>query len=244
MKGLIDQQAPQDIFNVGLAFEYAMAELWRQENPGWRLSPGEVQYVGDQYGFPYVCTLDRRACRGKGRRVVEFKIARSLEEWGDPYLDGDCPADYALQVMAQVVFSGHHRPADLMVMGPFFRHHTYTISYDLGVARWMIDQCQVFYQSLGQSTPPELDNSVSTYETLREQHPDINTGERAEIPEALEQDWRMARADCRQIESTLRGLKSKVLATVGNAQYITCNGEVVAQRQPHARGGVSLVLKG
>ena len=47
-----------------------------------------------------------------------------------------------------------------------------------------------------------------------------------------------------QAERTLRGLKTKVLDIAGNAQRITCNGEVVAQRQPHGRGGVALVLKG
>lgn len=243
MKGLINQTPPQDIFNVGLAFEYAMAEMWRQQNPGWRLSPGEVQFTTSQFGFPAVVTLDRRACRGKARRVVEFKIARSLEEWGDPYLDGDCPADYALQVMAQMVFSGIHGVADLMVMGPFFASHTYTIAYDQNVADWLIDECRQFWESLKYDVPPPLDDSVSTYETVREQHPLINTGEEVEIPEAVYQDWAAARLECQQADRTLRGLKTKVLDTVGNAQRITVNGEVVAQRQPHGRGGVALVLK-
>jgi hypothetical protein len=244
MKGLIPPQAGQDIFNTGLAFEYAMAEMWRQQNPGWRLSPGEVQFTTSQFGFPAVVTLDRRASRGKARRVVEFKIARSLEEWGDPYLDGDCPADYALQVMAQMVFSGIHGVADLMVMGPFFRAHTYQITYDQNVADWLIAECQEFWDSLQYDVPPPLDDQVSTYETVRELHPDINYGEEVEIPEALAQDWRTARTDCGQAERTLRGLKTKVLDIAGNAQRITCNGEVVAQRQPHGRGGVALVLKG
>jgi predicted phage-related endonuclease len=191
-----------------------------------------------------VVTLDRRACRGKARRVVEFKIARSLEEWGDPYLDGDCPADYALQVMAQMVFSGIHGVADLMVMGPFFAAHTYQITYDQKVADWLIAECMDFWDSLAYDIPPPLDDSLSTYETVRMQHPDINTGEEVEIPEALHQDWRTARTECGTAERTLRGLKAKVLEAVGNAQKITVNGEVVAQRQPHGRGGVALVLKG
>jgi hypothetical protein len=243
MKGLIDPQPPQDIFNVGLAFEYALAQMWRQDNPGWRLSRGEVQYVNEKYGFPAVATIDRRGSRGKSRRVVEFKIARSLEEWGDPSLDGDCPADYALQVHAQMAFTGIHQ-ADLSVMGPFFRHHTYTIAWDDTVASWMLGECKWFWDSLAGSVPPPLDDSLSTYETVRQQHPEITPGLQVEIPEALHQDWRTARTECNQSERTLRGLKTKVLDIAGNAQQITVNGEVVAQRQPHGRGGIALVLKG
>jgi hypothetical protein len=245
MKGLIDPQPPQDIFNVGLAFEQALAEMWRQENEGWWLSRGEVQFVTSKFGFPAVATIDRRATKASCRRqkVVEFKIARSLEEWGDPYLDGDCPADYALQVMAQMVLTELHDTADLMVMGPFFKNHTYQISYDQSVADWMLGECRSFYASLSQSTPPPLDESESTYKTLRELHPDITPGLNVEIPESLALDWRTASIEAKQADRTLRGLKSKVLDTVGNAQYITVNGEVVAARQPHGRGGVSLVLK-
>ena len=243
LKGLIGEQPPQDIFNVGLAFEHALAEMWRQDNPGWRLSRGEVQYTSNRFGFPAVATIDRRGTRYRHQRVVEFKIARSLEAWGDPTLDGDCPADYALQVMAQMAFSGIHQ-ADLSVMGPFFKHHTYTIAWDETVASWMLGECKWFWDSLSGSVPPPLDDSLSTYETVRLQHPDIIGGLEVEIPESLATDWRTARSDSNQAERTLRGLKTKVLDAVGNAQLVTCNGEVVAKRQPHGRGGVALALKG
>lgn len=244
MKGLLDPKPPQDIFTVGLAFEPALAYLWKSENPGWRLSPGEVQYVTDRFGFPACATIDRRASRGKARKVVEFKIAHHTDEWGDVNLEGDCPTDYALQVMAQMVLTGlYKQDADLMVMGPFFKHRTYHVKYDWRVARWMIQECQRFYASLDGDVPPDLDDSTSTYAAVRELHPDITPGLKVEIPEALAQDYHTAHAESSAAERTLRGLKSKILATVGSAQYVVCNGEVVAARQPHARGGVALVRK-
>ena len=244
MKGYVDPKPPQDIFTVGLAFEPALAYLWRAENPTWRLSPGEVQYVTDEFGFPAVATLDRRACRGRHRKVVEFKIAHHTDEWGDINLEGDCPADYALQVIAQMVFTGLYQlPADLMVMGPFFKHFTYHVEFDDKIAAWMIAECRQFWDSLSGVHPPPLDDSVSTYACVREQHPEIVLGQRAEIPEALAQDWATARAEAKQADTVLRGLKTKILASVGGAEYVCVNDEVVGKRQPHARGGVALVSK-
>jgi hypothetical protein len=170
-----------------------------------------------------------------------------LDEWGDPGLDGDCPADYAVQVVAQMLFAGRayqKLPAHLMVLGPFFKHHTYEISYDSVIANWIVRECRAFWTSLQSGVAPELDDSVATYNCVRMLHPDISPGMRVEIPEALAQDWVTAAADNVTAERTLRGLKAKVLDQVGSAQYVTVNGEVVAQRQNHARGGVALVLKG
>jgi hypothetical protein len=243
MKGFLDPKPPQDIFTVGLAFEPALAYLWKVEHPGWRLSRGEVQYVTDKFGFPACATIDRRATRHRKQKVVEFKIAHHTDEWGDVNLAGDCPADYALQVIAQQCFTGLHEDADLMVMGPFFKHRTYLIEFDEKVADWMLAECRTFWESLAGSKPPPLDDSVSTYQAVKALHPDINPGVRVEIPEALAVDLRTAHADAGVAEQTLRGLKSKVLDAAQSAQFICVNDEVVAVRQPHARGGVALVLK-
>jgi hypothetical protein len=244
MKGLIPPEPDSDRFRVGHAFESALADLWKLENPGWRLSPGEVQFLTSEFGFPAVATLDRRACRGRGRKVVELKTQRDLDEWGDPGLDGDCPADYVIQIHAQMLFTGIIRhPADLLVLGPFFKHFTYHVTFDEVVAHWMIGECQAFWASLAGDVAPNLDDSTSSYAAVRQLHRDIDPGIEAEIPEALATDYLTAHAESKVAESTLRGLKSKILAEVGTAQYVTCNGETIAARQAHPRGGVSLVSK-
>jgi predicted phage-related endonuclease len=244
MAGRIGPEPDADRFRVGHAFESALAELWKLEHPGWKLSPGEVQYVSEEFGFPTVATPDRRACRGRARKVIELKTARDLGEWGDPNLDGDCPADYALQVQAEQLFCGMTNwPADLVLMGPYFAHHTYPVSFDEKVGEWMLAVCRRFWKSLADDQPPDLDDSVSTYTTLRQLHPDIEPGTSVEIPEALASDYLTALTECKSADAVLVGLKSKILSEAGSAQFIECNGERVAARQPHFRGGVSLVAK-
>lgn len=243
MKGLLDPEPGKDIYDVGKAFELALAELWRIKNPSWRLSPGEIQYQTTVFGFPACATIDRRATRGRAQRVVEFKIARHLDDWGDPNLDGDCPSDYALQVIAQQLFTGLRAPADLCVMGPFFKHRTYTITYDDKIAGWMVHQCQKFWDSLAADTPPELDDSVSTYYAVRAIHPDIDQGVEATVPASLVTDLRQAKAALKDAEAQHRGFTTKMLDGMGNAQYAVADGIRVADRRPHHKGGVSLVLR-
>lgn len=242
MRGLIDPKPPQDIFTVGLAFEPALAYLWKEEHPGWRLSPGEVQYVTDRYGFPACATIDRRASRGKARRVVEMKIAHHTDEWGDPDLAGDCPTDYALQVIAQQLLTGLKEPADLMVMTAFFKHRTYVVEFDQQIADWMVVQCRRFYESLSGSTPPPLDDSLSTYKAVKELHPHID-GSSIEVPEPLITQIQELREEIGPMEGKLRGLRVQLLDMMGNAKTACVNGQVVADRRPHARGGVTLVVR-
>ncbi|MFV8317075.1 YqaJ viral recombinase family protein [Mycobacterium sp. 23] len=241
MKGLVDPEPPKDIFDIGHDFEPAAANRWRRHNPGWRLSPGEVQFVDYPAGYPTVCTLDRRAVRGRGRRVVEFKTARHLEEWGDDFT-GECPEDYAAQCMAQMMFTGWlTNPAHLLVLGPYFNDHIYTIDYDPEVAEWIWSKCGEFHESLAGDEPPDLDDSVATYECVRQLHPDID-GSTAEIDPDLAMAVHNANDDHKASEARLRGLKTRLLDQMGNAQHAVSGQLKVATRSTHARGGVALNL--
>jgi putative phage-type endonuclease len=242
MTGRIDPEPPKDIFDIGHDFEPAAANRWKRRNHGWRISTGEVQIVlhHEQFGFPVVCTLDRRASRGRTRRVVEFKTARRMEDWGDDFTD-ECPADYAAQCMAQMLFTGWRPAAHLLVLGPYFNDHLYEIPFDQDVADWTVAECRRFYQSLDYDVPPDLDDSVATYECVRELHPDID-GSTAEVDPELGVAVHNANDDVKAAEKRLRGLKTQLLDAMGNAQYAEFNGIKVADRRPHARGGVSLNL--
>jgi predicted phage-related endonuclease len=232
-----------EVFRIGHAFEYALAHLWKEDNAGWRLSRQGVQITTDQYGFPAVCTLDRLASRGRARRVVEFKTARDLTEWGDEGGD-EAPQDYLVQVQAQMLLTGlRNYPAHLMVMGPFFKRFTYVIEYDTQVTDWIVGKCQDFYRTLTANTPPPLDDSTSTYNTVRAMHPEITAGKAVEVPEGLWLELQTANQQSKEADRELRGLKARLLDIVKDGQTATINGEVVAQRRPSSRGSVALILK-
>jgi predicted phage-related endonuclease len=239
-----DPSASQsDVFRVGHAFERALAYLWKEDNPGWRLSNDGMQMTTEEFGFPAVCTLDRLASRGRARRIVEMKTARDLSEWGDEGGD-EAPNDYLIQVQAQQLLTGLTKyPAHLVVMGPFFKHFTYTVEFDQKIADWMVAKAQEFYASLSSGTPPPLDDTVSTYNAVRAQHPGIVEGMQVEVPESLYMDLSAATAESKAADTKLRGLKTKLLDVVGDAQCATVNGEVVATRRPSSKGSVALFVK-
>jgi len=242
-KGNIAVEPPSELFALGHDFEPAMASIWKRRNPGWQLSRDEIQIVcpTERFGFPAAVTLDRRARRGGARRVVEFKTARDLGEWGDYFTD-QAPADYVAQVITQMLFSGYMRhPAHLMVLGPFFEAHTYVIEYDEAIAETIVAKCQQFWNSLQADESPPLDDSVATYKAVRELHPDID-GSTVQVGlfDALTvlQHDRAAKTT----ETLLRGAKTRLLDAMGNAQTAMCGEVKIADRRPHARGGVALAL--
>ncbi|MCM6774941.1 YqaJ viral recombinase family protein [Nocardia sp. CDC159] len=239
MKGLVPPEPPADRFDVGHAMEMALAELWRIKNPGWQLSRPQLQIRRDLAEFSTLATLDRRARRGSRRRVVEFKIARKLEDWGSFGTD-QAPADYVAQLQWQMHVTGYtDDPAHLMVMGPYFAHHTYEIGYDPELATAIEQRCAAFHQSLRANQPPPLDDSVPTYECVRELHPDLDPEVNVELDPQLAADYLAADRAHKAAETTLRGAKIRVLAAMGTAAVATSAGLAVATRR---RSGKSVAL--
>lgn len=241
-KGLVAPEPDKDIFAVGHAYEHTLAHLWKERNPGWQLSPGEVQIRRDDLGVPAIATLDRRARRGSGRkkrRVVEFKIARDLEEWGDEFTD-QAPPDYRVQVQLQQLFTGYvDLPAHLMVMGPFFQEHIYEIEFDERLAEAILAKCVAFWQSLKSDVPPPLDDTKATYECVRKMHPDID-GTEVQLPPGLSTEFLTVGREIKDLEKAYRGLKTQVLDHMGDAAVANCGDQKIATRSPHASGGVQL----
>lgn len=249
MAGLIPYEpatgAKRDMYNAGHAFEAALAALWRFENPDWRLSRGEVQFDRDDMGFRTLATIDRRATIGNRTtsaatsRVVEFKTARDLTDWGDDFTD-QAPADYLAQVQWQMHVTGYtQHPGHLMVMGPFFRWHTYQIPYDGELAEAIEQACRNWMRSITDGVAPDLDDSVTTYETVRQLHPDIEDRD-VTVDQALAREFLAADRDLKALTTVHRGLKTRVLDAMGTARTAhTANGLKVADRRP-GRHAISL----
>ena len=236
MAGLVDPDPETEqrkkMFDAGHAFEKALAAIWLTENDGWQVSPDEVQiHAGDRIGFPTFATLDRRARRGQAYRVLEFKTARDLSEWGDDFTD-DAPLDYILQVQWQMHVTGLTKwPAHLMVMGPFFQWHTYEIAYNPTLCSAVEERCAAWMHSLATSQRPDLDDSIATYECVRKLHPDID-GTTVQVDRGLALDYLEADAALKAAEKLARGAKSAFLDAMGQARYAHVGDVKVADRRP------------
>ena len=250
MKGIVPPDPPKDAFDLGHDMEPYAANRWLRRNPGWHVSPGEVQFhvPAGHFPFPAVGTSDRRTSRGAWRINLEVKIARDLsdlERFGDD-LTGDCPEDYAAQVTAQRMFIAATQPSvkwrpesDLLVIGPYFNERVYTVEYDPDVVAWIVDEVSAFWASLSSDVPPDLDDSVATYECLRALHPDID-GTEVELSPALAVEYLEAKAAEKAAKSAAQGATNAVAAQMKNAQRAKVGGLTVADRRNTGKGTVAL----
>ena len=94
-------------------------------------------------------------------------------------------------------------------------------------------------KSIAAGVPPELDDSVSTYETVRRMHPDID-GREVQLDQVLAVDYLTAVAEEKAIKKRLRGLKTRVLDAMGTAETALVYREEIATRSPHGSGGVQI----
>lgn len=246
MRGLVPPEPPKDAFDLGHDVEPFAANLWRRRNPGWRLSRTEVQFVvdPDHFGFPAVVTCDGQGSRGMWRRIVQMKMARDahdVEKFGDD-LSGDCPPDYWTQVLAEMLFSGFtEHPGHLLVLGPYYSHRIYEIEYNTAAkeeAAFLIDECRSFWLSLQSDEPPELDNTVATFDCIKQLHPEID-GTTVELDRSEAIPYADAREAFAKAEADLQFEKNLLLKRMANAQYAEIAGIQVARRQPGSKGGVS-----
>jgi hypothetical protein len=243
MAGNVAGEPPKPEFDRGHDLEPAMALMWRRLHPGWQLSPGEVQMISggaDRFGFPYVCTLDRRARRGRARRVVQFKTCRDLDDWGE--LDTDEAPPYVVaQVITEMAFSGYTaHPASVMVLGPYFDARCYTIAWQPSLWVKILARLREWHVSLKLGEPPELDDSVATYDALRQLHPDIEPGAEVHLEPADVARLRLVHANAIEAERQLQAERNQLAALMGSAQFAMCGGEKIARRQ--GSKSVSLVI--
>lgn len=230
--------AQQDDFDYGHAVELAAGEYWRFKNPGWRLSRGEVQYTDDEFEFGNAATIDGRASRGSLRRIAEIKTARDLAEWGDDG-SGEVPADYAAQVIWQQRVTGFTAPANIVLWPQYGKPKIYVIEYSAQLAAAIVAAVRKWNASLAASEPPELDDTISTYETVRRLHPEID-GREVQLDPDLAADYLTAVADDKEITKRLRGLKTRVLDVMGNAQTAVVIDLKIATRTPGRGDSISL----
>ena len=235
------KDAQQDDFDYGHAAEMAAAEYWKYKNPGWRISRGEVQLRNPALPFAHLATIDRRGSRGRARRCVEVKTARDLAEFGDDGTDA-IPQDYAVQILTQMMISGWHATADLVLWPQFGKPKIYHLDYNADLAALIVDRCTAWVASIAAGTPPELDDSVSTYETVKRQHPDID-GSTAVVARDLALEYLELDAEKKDVEKAARGAKTRLLDAMGDAQYAAVGDVVIADRRPGRGDSVSLYPK-
>lgn len=224
----------EDRADLGHFAELMLVPYWLKRNPGWtceRTSEFSYEQTFTQdYGYPAVATVDAVATGPDGERcIVECKTTNDMSHWGQPGDPDAVPAHYYAQVMWQMGVSGIHQAQ--LIVEAYHNAEIHHIEWDAEVFAGLVDAGADWWASLESGTPPDLDDTVATYETVRGLHPDIDKGAEVETSRDMALAILDATMALEEAEATLQGLKTKALDLMGTAQHLTCEGEKIASRR-------------
>lgn len=246
MHGDVEPEIPnRDRMAWGHIAEASLADWWAYKHPGAKLNPRragsfEIAYTNSDLPFENIATLDRRgffptASPGQRFHIVECKTAMSFDDWGRPGEEDSVPADYYAQVQFQMGVSGIHR-ASAMVLGPFGEPEIHPLEFREDEFAAIVDRLVEWQASLDMGLAPDLDSRVSTYETVRGLHPDIDREgvvqvEPAQAVSLLDRITGVDRA-----EAEARAAKIEAMELMGKARLLKCGDVKVADRRTRSGG--------
>lgn len=172
--------------------------------------------------------------------LVEAKSTADDGDWGDPGTD-EIPDYYLVQVYWQMHVSGIHR-CYVPVIGPRLKFAEYVVDYEPTYGQALERTMRKFYDSLAADEPPDLDNTVATWNAVRKIHKDIDRGASVELTEAEARLLVVENDIAKTTEPRLRGARSAVVDRMGRAQYATYQGVRIARRQPRGEETTFVVV--
>jgi putative phage-type endonuclease len=211
---------------------FILGPLLKHQHPDWEVfTTGTYQHPA----IPYLHANPDALAKIDGEWViVEAKTSRNY--WSE------VPPAYKAQVMHYMSILGIKRAVIVGLVAMDWVEHW--VEYDEFEAQVAEQACARFWSGVVNDTAPDWDGSESTYETVRELHPDI-VDEEVEI-DGIHNLPKLA-AEFDLAESELRKAKSIVLDLMGKSKHavIIHEGETirVASRSARGQGRPYLVIK-
>ncbi len=219
---------------LGKAFEEPILKLFGQQHPELEIYRAG-SFVSKEFEFMHANPDAMARNKETGEWIViEVKTAR--------YNWDALPAHYACQVQHYMHVMGVSKAIVVAVAGMDW--FEYEVEADEFVQLTQADYATMFHKSLTDGTRPEWDGSESTYQTVRQQHPQIDDTE-VELG-TLGLQLKNAQAMLDESQSQVNLLKSMVLDTMQYAKtgFVLKDGQKikVATRQARRDGVPYLVI--
>jgi putative phage-type endonuclease len=219
---------------LGKAFEEPILKLFGQQHPELEIYRAG-SFVSKEFEFMHANPDAMARNKETGEWIViEIKTAR--------YNWDALPAHYACQVQHYMHVMGVSKAIVVAVAGMDW--FEYEVEADEFVQLTQADYATMFHKSLTDGTRPEWDGSESTYQTVRQQHPQIDDTE-VELG-TLGLQLKNAQAMLEESQSQVNLLKSMVLDTMQYAKtgFVLKDGQKIkiATRQARRDGVPYLVI--
>ena len=229
--GNIDDSVAQSwAIRFGNAFERPILELYSEEHPDEEIfTTGTYK---SKHADWMIANPDALAKVNGEWKIIEVKTARAGFR--------ELPVHYEAQVMWYMLVTGIKKATVVAVAGMTYQE--FEVEYDEFVAETYLKVAQQFWYNLQNGIAPDWDGAKSTYETVRQLHPDIENVD-ADIDEELYFALREAQAEMNEAEQKVLQLKSQILDQMGKAKYGWVNNRRVVSRQARGQGKPYLVME-
>ena len=237
MKGLVPPEADKAVFRRGHLLEPAVAAWFAQEHPEWDIATtGTWTHAEREH---QTASPDRLVYTGSPGSdefdLLEIKSTTKDHEWGKPGT-AEVPLYYWVQAIWQMDTVGVTR-CHFAIIGSFLEFSAYVVDYDPVAARIIREQVDAFHASLSATTPPALDQHPTTFDTVRQLHPDV-TDETVAVSDEVGVRYVRAKRAADAAEAELIGAKAALIDAMGTAKAATWGGATIATRRA-ARAGAT-----
>ncbi len=240
--------APPDLSNNssvewGTRLEPIVAEKWLETHPK-HIEPtafieyGQNSHVCNSGGlqgitwqhseFPkFIANPDRLVKNPDGNiEILEIKTSPSGRTW-----QNGIPKYYLTQLMWYIDVIGVERGHfAVLIAGHDYRE--YTIEKDVEWIEAMREAAEQWIAvNIGLDIAPNLDSTVSAFDTIREMHPEIDTDKTVEIPAEIADAYHDAIIDGKDAEARKQDASVHILSIMGDAAKATCSGVTIATRR-------------
>lgn len=208
---------PDDTIHKGRAFHHTAKEHWTAAPDAWCDDPDNA------YG-------------------VEVKTSQYSDGWGEPGT-AQIPPYYLAQVVWQMVVCGFDKVHVPVLFGQPFEFREYIVNRaDIADdIPFIIEEVARFEESLKAGEQPPIEGSDSTYQAIKELHPEID-GETIELPDALVSALLESRECLAAAEDAFGEAKNLIADHMGTAKKATWRKSTIYTRQAKNGGTPYLVI--
>ena len=227
---------PSEAMEWGTRLESVILEKFADVHPELTVfpSPGTFCHKDREWQIANLDGVFVDAAGNPG--IIEIKTARYEDDW----IDG-VPPYYKTQVQWYLQTFGYGR-AIVAVLFSGSKYREFEILADEFEQQINLKKVEEFRTYVADDIKPDFDGALSTYETVRKIHPQIDSELEIELGQ-LAVDYIAASMIFAEADRNFTELKSRVLDAMGNAKKATLDGNVFVTRQARGTGTPYLVNK-
>lgn len=227
--GMIGKQDINSSMGWGTRMEPVIVEKWCEDNPEAKPLPGGT-FRSDEHSWK-IANPDHLV---EGA-LLEVKTADKYDgwKWGKSGTT-EIPPYYACQIQWYMDVLGLPL-AHMAVLIGGNDYRTYKIPYSPEDAAWLHREGEAFWESIKSGEAPAIDGSDSTYEAVRELHPEID-GTDADLDPNLWAEYRSRETQAADAAERFTAVKGEVMTALGSARRGLVLDNPVIRREARGQG--------